>query len=116
MRKALITLLFILTTFLVSRYVFEPANLYYELPWLDIPMHILGGYLIGTLFIILGEKNKTVGTKSYFFWALFLTMAAWEIFEYERGMVEYTRLYDYFDSIKDVAFGYLGAYLAYKQK
>jgi surface polysaccharide O-acyltransferase-like enzyme len=116
MKKALLILSLILGTFLISRFVFEPANLYYELPWLDVPMHILGGYLIGALFIALGTKNKTIASKSFFFWGLFLVMVAWEFFEYKRGMVEYDELYDYFDSIKDVLFGYLGAYIAYKRK
>jgi hypothetical protein len=34
--------LYLVALFAISRYLFEPMYLYYELPWLDIPMHVLG--------------------------------------------------------------------------
>jgi surface polysaccharide O-acyltransferase-like enzyme len=116
MQKVMTIVLLILVTFATSRFVFEPSNLYYELPWLDIPMHIVGGFLVGSLFIALGKYNTRVARKSFFFWALFLVMILWEFSEYKRGMVTYGRFYDYCDSLKDVMFGYLGAYIAYKRK
>ncbi|MBP6888374.1 MAG: hypothetical protein KBC21_01605 [Candidatus Pacebacteria bacterium] len=116
MKKIAGILSLLLSTFLISRFVFEPANLFYELPWLDIPMHVLGGYLIGLLLIALSLYNKTLINKQFYFWSLLIVMVVWELYEYKRGMVLYDELFDYLDTIKDVIFGYLGAYIAYKRK
>jgi Na+/glutamate symporter len=51
----------ILATQIINEVVFDRLNLYYELPWLDIPMHIWGGFLFGVLFCVF-----TVVTKQRF--------------------------------------------------
>ena len=96
MKKVLTAAILTLLTFIVSRFVFEPTNLYYELPWLDIPMHIWGGFLIGLLIISLSFYNKTLKNKQFFFLALFLVMVIWEVYEYQRGVILYDKLFDYF--------------------
>lgn len=116
MKNVLAALVLIFITFVTSQFVFEPANLYYELPWLDIPMHIWGGFLIGLLIIAASFYNKTFKNKQFFFWSLFLVMVVWEVYEYQRGAVLYDELFDYLDTVKDVFFGFLGGYLAYKRK
>lgn len=116
MKRILGVLSLLLLTFIISRFIFEPANFFYEFPWLDIPMHILGGYLIGILLVSLSIYNKTFINKQFFFWVLFIVMVAWEVYEYKRGAVLYDKLFDYVDTLKDVVFGYLGAYIAYKRK
>jgi cobalamin synthase len=116
MKKVLTAAILTFLTFIVSRFVFEPANLYYELPWLDIPMHIWGGFLIGLLIVALSFYNKTFKNKQFFFLSLFIVMVIWEVYEYQRGVILYDGLFDYFDTLKDVVFGFLGGYLAYKKK
>lgn len=116
MKKVLIALVLILLTFLTSRFIFEPTNLYYELPWLDIPMHIWGGFLIGLLIVATSIYNKTFRDKQFFFSALFLVMVVWEVYEFQRGVILYDELSDYIDTVKDVLFGFMGGYLAYKKK
>ncbi len=116
MKKVLVAATLILLTFIVSRFVFEPANLYYELPWLDIPMHILGGFLIGLLITAFSFYNKTLGNRQFFSLSLFLVMVIWEVYEYQRGVIIFDELFDYLDTLKDIVFGFLGGYLAYKRK
>jgi hypothetical protein len=54
--------LYLVTLFAISRYLFEPMYLYYELPWLDIPMHVLGGFGVASLAIALLLLRK----KTYY--------------------------------------------------
>jgi hypothetical protein len=43
-------------------------------------------------------------------------MVVWEVYEYQRGVIVYDGLFDYFDTLKDLVFGFLGGYVAYKKK
>ena len=115
MRKIVATLILILATFIISRYVFEPTNLYYEFPWLDIPMHILGGFLVVNLFASLFAYQQKRFSLSWCLLTLFVVMIIWEVYEYGRGVVLYDDMMDYFDSIKDIIFGFLGGFLAYRK-
>lgn len=103
-------------TFLVSEYVFVPTNLYYELPWLDIPMHILGGFLIGGLSIHLlrfQNKSKLVTVTHVLAYVVFVAII-WEISEYLKGVIDYDSFSDYFDTFTDMINGIIGGLLAYK--
>jgi hypothetical protein len=115
MRKILTSLVLILGTYLISRYIFEPANLYYELPWLDIPMHIIGGYLVTYFFIACAWYYKIPFQYTAFIVSLSVVMILWEIYEYMRGAVLYDMTSDYVDSLKDIAIGFIGGYIAYKR-
>lgn len=103
-------------TFMVSEYVFVPANLYYELPWLDIPMHILGGLLIGGLSINLlkiQNRSRLISLTHVALYVVFVA-AIWEVYEYLRGVIDYDSVSDYFDTVTDLINGIIGAVLAYK--
>lgn len=104
------------TTFLVSEYIFVPANLYYELPWLDIPMHILGGFLIGSLSVNLlkiQDKSKLISRTHVIAYVLCVAII-WEASEYFKGVVDYTTWFGRLDTVKDLVNGTIGALLAYK--
>jgi hypothetical protein len=49
MKHIIISALYLLTLFCLSHFVFDPSYLYNEIPWLDIPMHIMGGFVVGVL-------------------------------------------------------------------
>lgn len=113
MKHIFLPLLFLLALFLVSRYIFEPTYLYYEFLWLDIPMHILGGIGVGLLsYAVLTYKKIKVS-----FWKIFVIYVAiaiaWETYEYIRGVVEYTSIGKWFDSLQDIAYGALGLGITY---
>ncbi|MDQ5962517.1 MAG: hypothetical protein QG653_324 [Patescibacteria group bacterium] len=113
MSRIIYSLIFLATLFLVSRFVFEPANLYYELKWLDIPMHVLGGLGIGAL----GYAVFTYRQKSISFFSLFLMFAlvtlVWEGYEFLRGVMDYNELSDYVDTVFDTINGALGVYISH---
>ena len=96
--------------FSVSRFFFEPMYLYHELPWLDIPMHILGG--LGVSFLVHAvysyKESKTVSLK-YILYIYCIIAVAWELYEYIRGAMTYSRgLMDYLDTVKDFIGGGIG--------
>ncbi len=101
---------------MVSEYVFVPTNLYYELPWLDIPMHLLGGLLIGGLSInLLKIQNKSrLISLTHVVVYVVVVAAIWEVYEYLRGVIDYDSISDYFDTFTDMINGMIGAVLAYK--
>lgn len=113
MKSIFFSLLFLLILFLVSHYIFEPTYLYYELVWLDIPMHILGGFGVASLTrAILAYQGIKVSYKNLFL-AYICVAIAWEIYEYVRGVMVYDSIYKYLDTVKDLFDGYLGMSLFY---
>lgn len=116
MKRILLVLLALLATFSVSRFIFEPAHLYHEFAYLDIPMHVLGGYLVGLFFSSYALLRKRSITPSGYFLLVLLMMLAWEVYEYARGVILYDKVSDYFDTLQDFIFGYLGSLFAYNKK
>lgn len=113
MRKILLSLLFLAILFGISRFIFEPTYLYYELTWLDIPMHILGGiglaFLMHAIFTYNGYKLSLLK-----FIIIYSVIAlCWEIYEYERGVMVYDSIYKWLDSLKDYIDGIIGVYIVY---
>jgi uncharacterized membrane protein len=114
MKRIIIFLTLILVTFLTSRFLFEPINLYHEFVFLDIPMHILGGYLIGGLILAISFYKKGTISLTSFLLGLFVVMIVWEVYEYLRGVILYDKISDVYDSLSDLLFGFLGGLTAYK--
>lgn len=114
MKSFLLSFVFLLILFLVSHYIFEPTYLYYEISWLDIPMHILGGLGVGFLINALTNlSGNNLSFKEKLI--LFLIVAiSWEIYEYIRGVMIYDSLFKYLDTLKDIFMGSLGFYFSFK--
>lgn len=104
---------FILVLFLISNYIFEPTYLYYEIWWLDIPMHILGGAGFSALFIsILNYQNRKI-TFSKIIIAVMIIGVLWEIYEYSIHIFLGRDWNGMLDTIKDLFDDFLGASFAY---
>jgi len=113
MKYIFLSLLFLLILFSVSHYIFEPTNLYYELWWLDIPMHILGGFGVASLTkAILSYQGIKVSYINLFLTYIFIA-TAWEIYEYVRGMMVYDDISKYLDTVKDLFDGFFGMSIFY---
>jgi hypothetical protein len=113
MKQIITSVLYLLIIFSVSQFIFEPAHLYYEIRWLDIPMHIMGGFGVASLAAALyAYFDKPVS-----FWKIFLIYAlvavAWELYEYIHDLVTYTTWNGWLDTIKDFVDGFIGASIAY---
>lgn len=79
-------------------------------------MHLLGGLGVGLLFISLAELKHKRLPPSLLVFLFMLVAVAWEIYEYERGMMVYDELSKYLDTVKDLILGGAGMYGAYKIK
>ncbi|MCK5095952.1 MAG: hypothetical protein KAR24_01215 [Candidatus Pacebacteria bacterium] len=98
--------------------------LYWELPWLDIPMHFLGGFWLGLsalwLYYLSGfyKKISDEHRKKGYVWLLALTSAlvlgsVWEIYEFGMDIIaDKTDRYDALDTLSDLFFDAVGGTLA----
>ncbi len=113
MKHIVSSFLYLLILFCLSKFVFEPTYLYYELWWLDIPMHILGGVgvvsLANAIFVYKGTKVS--------YWKLlvsFLVIAfIWEMYEYINDIVSYRDWSGWVDTLKDTIDGIVGMSITY---
>lgn len=113
MKNIFLSLLFIFSLFAISRFIFEPTYLYYEIKNLDVPMHILGGLGFATLFVsLLNYQKKEITFKKLIISVLVIGII-WEIYEYSMyyflgrdwgGMV---------DTIKDLINDFIGGTIIY---
>lgn len=113
MKQIITSALYLLTIFSVSKFIFIPANLYYDLKWLDIPMHLMGGFGVASLICALyAYKGKTISFLHLF---LLYTIVAciWELYEYQSGAVTYQNASEWLDTIKDYVNGLAGTAIAY---
>lgn len=74
---------------------------YWAFPWLDIPMHFLGGFWAAMIFVFLDSKFKLGILKKKFFLNLLLIVSfvaligvLWEFFEFS---------YDYFSNSMEIS-------------
>ena len=113
MIRILSSLSFLAIVFLVSRYFFEPTYMYYEVWWLDIPMHILGGMGVGSfVYSVLTYKGIKVSYTKMI--VAFLVIAfVWEVYEYITDKNIYETTSDYLDTVKDTIDGLIGVTIAY---
>ncbi len=113
MKHIIISSLYILTLFLLSRFVFDPTYLYYELPWLDIPMHIMGGFGVASLTgAILSYRGIKVSYVKLII-AYSVIAVTWEMYEYVHDILIVREWNGWYDTIKDFYDGFLGMSIAY---
>ena len=113
MKKIIFSLIYLVIIFSVSQFVFVPANLYYEINWLDIPMHILGGLGVASLAVSVLKYLKIEIT----FWKVivpfFVIAILWEVYEYVYSLYGTYVWGGWFDTIKDIIDGFIGAYISF---
>ncbi len=98
----------LLFTFLVSKYIFGPTNLFYEIWWLDIPMHVWGGFLSAWFAgACIKYWNQDISYTAVIL--SFLVIAfVWEVYEYIIDTKEYLSK-GFLDTVADIINGVLGA-------
>jgi uncharacterized membrane-anchored protein len=114
MKPIVFSSLYLLVILSLSKFVFEPTYLYYELPWLDIPMHILGGFGVASLTssIILYKKQKLTFWKVLI--AYLVVAVVWEVYEYIHDMLA-TGVWqgEWLDTLSDIVNGFIGMSVSY---
>lgn len=113
MKHIISSLLYLLILFCLSKFVFDPTNLYYELSWLDIPMHIMGGFGVASLAIAIAVyKKHTLSLRAVLF--IYLGVAiGWELYELAHDLINGSSWNGWSDTISDVFNGGLGALVSY---
>ena len=113
MKQIVISGLYLLALFSVSQFIFDPMYLYYELRWLDIPMHILGGFGVASL----ASAVYTYFGKPVSFWNLFIAFTivaiVWELYEYIHDIIVGRLWTGWLDATKDYVDGTIGTVAAY---
>lgn len=111
-------LILILGTQLFSELYLVKKDMYYIIPWLDIPMHIWGGFLFGTMFVYVYEYinrdklSERINLKHLLVF-VFLIGVIWELYEYVFDVIGHREWRGLPDSLKDLFDDLLGACLAY---
>jgi hypothetical protein len=114
MKQIISALVFLLLLFCLSTFVFDPTKLYYELWWLDIPMHVLGGFGVASLsFAVLQYKHSHVTFKKVIIHFLIIAVV-WEVYEGVRDIASFG-VYrgEWIDTFADIINGAIGATFAY---
>lgn len=88
--------------------------MYQELWWLDIPMHILGGFGVGAFFLSVFEYKKRPVTYRTIFLLYIVIALGWEFLEAYKGFTNLQDLGDVVDTLADLFNGALGAAIAYR--
>ncbi len=113
MKNIILSAIFLFVIFYVATFIFGPMNLFYEIWWLDIPTHILGGIAITSLTIsLLKYFNLEINYKRIFI-SILIVAILWEIYEYLNYIFFGVEWGGVFDTIKDIFDGIFGATLAY---
>lgn len=113
MKHIIISSLYLIILFCLSKFVFEPSYLYYELSWLDIPMHIMGGFGVASLTGAILSYNGIKVSYAKLFLAYIFVALAWEAYEYVHNMLVMGEWSGWFDTVKDVLDGFIGMSVAY---
>ncbi len=113
MKQIIISALYLVIIFCLSYFVFDPAYLYYEIWWLDIPMHILGGFGVASLANAILVYRGAKSTYWRLFIAYLFVALVWELYEYATSVFGDAIWGGYVDPIKDLFDGAIGASVAY---
>lgn len=91
----------------VAHTVASAEYLYWQYRWLDTPMHLLGGFALGSLVIALLFRYR----PAYYLAAMAFVAISWEVFEYALGLplpVDYV-----LDTAHDLLNDAIGATIAF---
>jgi len=117
MFKIFLSSFLVLAIFCVSNFIFEPLKLYYILPYLDIPMHIFGGFAIGFMVISILEHFSNLNIKVTLLNILIAVLFVgiiWEVYEYIYDILEIRMWGGMSDTIKDLFDDLIGAAISFK--
>ena len=113
MKHIIFSILYLIILFSLSTFVFDPTYLYYEIWWLDIPMHILAGFGLAYLTGAVLNYNK----KKVSFWKLFVVYivvaTSWEVYEYFNNADLLIKWSGWQDTVKDLVDGFIGMCIVY---
>ena len=113
MKRIIISGLYLIVLFCLSKFVFDPSYLYYELPWLDILMHVMGGFGVAVFTMSVLSYNGIKVSYAKLIIAYVAVAIAWEFYEYTNDIIAMREWVGWFDTIKDLVDGFIGMSVAY---
>ncbi|USN87504.1 MAG: hypothetical protein H6779_03765 [Candidatus Nomurabacteria bacterium] len=114
---SLLTVVVLWLVFATAHAFFKTTELYWFYLWLDIPMHLAGGFLVVMTWFVL-QRRFIAGEKIFsqkFFHPLIILaimMVAWEIYKYMIGDIVMDNYVS--DTILDLIMGTVGGLIAFK--
>lgn len=113
MKHIVSSLLYLVILLCLSVFVFDPTNLYYEIWWLDIPMHIMGGFGVTSLALSIAVYKEKKLSLTHILLIYTLVAIGWEMYEYVGDVLRGSAGNGWSDTIGDFINGLIGAYGAY---
>jgi hypothetical protein len=113
MRHIIISGFFLLALLSLSVFIFDPTHLYFEIPWLDIPMHILGGFGVASFVMSVATYGKQKLSFTQVFIVYLCVAITWELYEFAHDLLRGTAWTGWPDTIKDLFDGAVGATTAF---
>lgn len=113
MKHIIISASYLVILFCLSKFVFEPVYLYDEIKWLDIPMHIMGGFGVASLAGAILSYRGLKASYIKLFIAYTAIAISWEVYEYVHDILLEQRWGGWLDTISDFINGLIGMIVAY---
>ncbi len=113
MKQIISAALYLVILLCLSVFVFDKTNLYYELPWLDIPMHIMGGFGVASLSLAIAAYKNKKPTLLRLLLVYTCVAIAWELYELSGDLMGGFMWNGWSDTISDFINGAIGALGAY---
>lgn len=111
MRKFMFLFLTFLAIVIGGAYVLGIKNSYFFIyPWLDTPLHLLGGIFVGTVACLF--LPRSMQKVIYVLLAAFIVGILWELFELITKLTEWGTLVYFKDTFHDLALDCLGGLIA----
>ena len=113
MKHIISSTLYLIILLCLSKFIFDPTYLYYEIPWLDIPMHVMGGFGVASLVLAVSAyKKKKMTFVSVLLIYLFIAVG-WEVYEFIQDTMNNVSWNGWEDTLSDIANGAIGSSVAY---
>ena len=90
--------------------------LYWTYPWMDIPMHVLGGAVVAFFFLAMWDgyaKGSFKKGLAVTLGVVFAVGAVWELFEFMGGITMLTDAGYVGDTLKDFTMDLVGGFVGY---
>ena len=113
MKHIVSSLLYLLILLCLSVFVFDPSNLYYEIWWLDIPMHIMGGFGVASLALSIANYKKKHLSYKHLLLIYAIIAIGWECYEFAADVLHSRDWNGWSDTLSDIFNGAVGASSAY---
>lgn len=113
MKEIASSVIYLIVLLCLSVFVFDPTHLYYELPWLDIPMHVLGGFGVVSLVLAVARYKKYKVSLTTALLLYLCVAVGWELYEFGHDLLRHSEWNGWSDTISDIINGAIGGTVAY---